>query len=1493
MNWLIGSSTAINADANDGVNILRFDIGSELASGVLGQARSRYTGCGSGGVYSWYLNEIDVTFDDGANFSYGTAVPTFSQYDFYSVALHEMGHAHQLAHVIDNTKLMHYSLSNGARKRTISAAEITGASYMTTLSSTSACDKTAMATYTCSPVVTLSASSTAISETNGSSKLTASINGVNYSDVIVNFTLTGTATAGSDYTLSTTITIPAGSTSAFVTLASVGDTRDENNETVIVNISSVTNGTESGTQVQTITITDDDPAPSVTLSTGAASVNETAGTTTVTATLSAISNLDITVNLSLTGTATITTDYTLPTSILIPAGSLSAFATLTAAGDNIDESDETVIIDVATVTNATESGTQQKTVTIADDEVAPSVTLSRGAAAISETGGITTVTATLSAISSLDVTVTLATSGSATPVTDFTLAFTILIPAGSLSASINFVAVSDSRDENDEIRYIDIASATNGTENGFQQIVITITDDDPAPSVTLSSGLTSIPETAGSTMLTATLSAISNLDISVNLSLSGTAVVNTDYTIPSSIIVPAGNLSASITLTSVSDATDENDETVIADISTVTNGTEATAQQKTITITDDDNGPTVTLSKGASPVSENGGVSGFTATLSAVSALLVTVGITYGGPAIYNVDYTVSSFSITIPPGSLSGSVVMTAVNDTKYEGLEWTTWYITNVTNGTESGEQTQTISITDDEPVPTVILSAANSSISETAGSTTITATLSGESALITTVNLALSGTAGSGTDYTLPASITIPAGSFTASLTLASVSDLLYENDETVIADISSVINAAESGVQQQTISISDDDTAPSVILSLDTDSITESGIAVLTASLSAVSGLDVTVQFTLGGTAAPTDYTSLQTVIIPAGSIAGSIAIPALNDAVDENDESVIITIESVTNASVSGTSQMLTIVDDDAAPVVILGVSKDSIPENGGAAIITASLSAVSSLDATINLDFLGTAGATDYTYNTAYISIPAGSMSGSIDLPALNDAIHENDESVIISIGSVTNATASGSTQLLTIVDDDDAPVVILSVSKDSIPENGGTAVITASLSEVSGLDVTVNLAFVGTAGATDYTYDAVNITIPAGSTSGFININTTDDQLNETDETIDINISSVLNSTSSGIQKQTVIITDDETSEMNVYEGGGSVLNGGSYSFGQAVNGSSVTRTFKIKNRGNYPVSLTGNDLITITGTNSGEFILSATATSSTIEGGDSTSFTITYIPACGMDKSALVSIANDGEQNSPFKFSITGTSFENTAPVPDAAALTDINAACEITVSAPFATDNCDGVITATTSDPVSYNQQGTFIITWKYTDVAGNSITQLQKITIADIISPEIICPADIVVNNGPAAVNYIAPVGSDNCIAPSTILLSGLGSGSVFPEGITTETYKVSDNGGNSATCSFTVKVNKLVTGIENEFSSGASVYPNPSSGIINVSLKSILKQMVVMDDKGAIVKVISNQSSVSVIDLSELAEGFYFIQFTTEAGIAYKKISILK
>ena len=114
--------------------------------------------------------------------------------------------------------------------------------------------------------------------------------------VTVNYaTANGTATAGVDYTATSgTLTFAAGETVKAISIPILADTLDEDAETILVNISSASSGTIVDTQA-TVTIIDDDNAPTLTMG-DATAPNENAATTDLTVTLSAASSKDITVD---------------------------------------------------------------------------------------------------------------------------------------------------------------------------------------------------------------------------------------------------------------------------------------------------------------------------------------------------------------------------------------------------------------------------------------------------------------------------------------------------------------------------------------------------------------------------------------------------------------------------------------------------------------------------------------------------------------------------------------------------------------------------------------------------------------------------------------------------------------------------------------------------------------------------------------------------------------------------------------------------------------------------------------------------------------------------------------------------------------------------------------------------------------------------------------------------------------------------------------------
>ena len=568
----------------------------------------------------------------------------------------------------------------------------------------------AQVSFTTGPVVTLSVDNATIAENGGTATVTATLSSAAASDVTVTLGYTGTATGGgTDYTASeSTITIAAGSTTGTATITAVNDTTDEDNETVIVDITGVTNATESGTQQVTVTLTDDDDAP--TISVDDPSVTEgDSGTSTLsfTVTLSAASGKTVMVDYATAdGTATAGTDYTAisTTTLTFTAGETSKTVSVTVAGDTVTESNETVLLNLSNASNAAIADNQGSG-TITNDEAVPAISVNDVSVTEGNSG-----TATLSFTVSLDhasasaITVDYATAdNTATAGTDYTAASgTLTFAAGETTKTVNVTVSGDTAYEPNERFYFNLTNASNATISDAQGVG-TITNDDAAPTVTLSVNNAAIAENGGTATVTATLSSASSSDVTVTLGYTGTATGSgTDYTGGTTITISAGNTTGTATITAVDDTTDEADETVIVDITGVTNATENGTQQVTVTLTDDDDAPTISVNDPSVTEGDSGTTTlSFTVTLSAASGKTVTVDYaTADGAATAGTDYTAATGTLTFSAGETSKPVSVTVSGDTVTESSETILLNLSNASNATITDNQGSG-TITDDDTI------------------------------------------------------------------------------------------------------------------------------------------------------------------------------------------------------------------------------------------------------------------------------------------------------------------------------------------------------------------------------------------------------------------------------------------------------------------------------------------------------------------------------------------------------------------------------------------------------------------------------------------------------------------------------------------------------------------------------------------------------------------------------------------------------------------------
>ena len=858
--------------------------------------------------------------------------------------------------------------------------------------------------------------------------------------------------------------------------------------------------------------------------------------------------------------------------------------TVTGADDEVVTGDRK-----ATINHSSDGGahnysyTATADVTVMEDDA--TLALSSQAVTVSETGtGAYTVK--LDGRPNGTVTVELESVGpDVATVSPAELTFT---PANYATAqTVTVSGVNDRVDNSGGSRSTSITHTPSG--GGYDSteptsVSVTVTDDE---GLQVSQAAVTAGEAGGTASYTLALRAEPTANVTVALASSNTDVATVS---PAVLVFTPANWSTpqSVTVTGVDDDVDNPGDARSATISHTPSGSgHSTVETVAVTVTDDDAAPSgIALSADVQSVSEDAAATTVTVTAAPVGTrfgtartLTVQVGAS-GDSATAGTDYAaVVAFTITIPAGAAdaSASFTLTPLDDAVFEGEETIT-----VTAQSPGGVPVfgTTVALTDNDAAP--ILSIEGSDVAEGADGTTsvlvFTVRKSGAtSEVATTVQYAdnLGGSADSGMDYApLPAgTLTFAADETEKSITVTVWGDDTYEVDETIQVELSNPTNG-ELAVAMAAGTIGNDDPAPEFSISAESDGrIAEgqagtSSVLRFTVTKSGATSEVATVGYAdaLSGTATPeSDYAAIPpgTLTFAAGESEQKIRVVVRGDAIYELDESIDVTLNNATHATIAVGIASGTIVDDDTQPV--LSISESSVTEGAAGTmselVFTVTKSgAETEVPTTVEYVDAGTGTAdsgTDYAaVMPAMLSFAPGESSQTITVTVYGDDIYEEDETVDIRLSNPEHATLVTVVASGTILNDDAQPV--LSISGMSIAEGAAgtmselvfTVTKTGSVSQVA---TTVDYADAGTGTArSDDDYAAIQpgtLTFAAAEAEKTISVMVQGDAVYEEDETVDIVLRNPTHGTIETEMASGIIENDDAAPELSIV--GSSVAEG------------------------------------------------------------------------------------------------------------------------------------------------------------------------------------------------------------------------------------------------------------------------------------------------------------------------------------------------------
>ncbi|QDT27727.1 Calx-beta domain protein [Gimesia panareensis] len=904
-------------------------------------------------------------------------------------------------------------------------------------------DKTATITITGDDQSLVRIDDVSVHENDGTATIFVSLDKPVDATVSVDYTTANrTAYSTADYVSSSgTITFTAGTQSQFITIPIVDNSQVEAEESFYVNLSHIqsegANVAFSDSQGE-VSIQDDDQTVIPLLSIDDVTVNEEAGTATLNVSLSAAIPTTVTVDyITANDTAVSPNDY-LARSGTVTFNPLETARTITIPIFDSDtvEADETFFVFLDNIQSGVYQvlmNDDQALVTILDKD-RPRLTISD--LSVNEGAGTATLSVNLTKAQTEAVSIEYATADeSAYSTTDFGSSTGIVTFAtGETTQTIEIPLTDDDLVEADESFLVNLFNLQDGSLNVSlldDQARVTIRDDDQA---TISIDDLTVNEDAGTAVLQVSLSAPVDGDVFVDFTTADqTATSPDDYAETTGTLqFHAGEQLKTITVPIVNSTPLEAYRSFLVNLSHVqADGLIVTIADNQAEVTIIDSIP-LRLSIDDVTVNEAGGTATLSVSLNqAINSPFSVDFHTDSQTALPTSDYTDTSGTLVFASQQTTKTITIPLANDDVAEPDETFLVSLENIqsTDYLVEFEDDQAVVTIEDDDQP--LLSISDLYVNETAGTATVTVSLSKQHPQAFSVDYATSdGSADAGLDYQATSgTLYFASNQISKTIQIPIIDDLLVETYEYFKVTLSN-LQTGSLGVilpsRPANVWIRPDDQANVSISDLTVNE--EDGTALVTVSLDRKVAATVFVDYTTEDESATSGEDYLATagrVTFNPEETTQTIEIPLVDSSLPEDTESFAVKISQI---SVSSGGYDV-IIGDGRASVTILDQGLQSIFSIAPTSVlegadgtqsmtfeVTRTGAAPGDLDFESSVDFStldGTAVAgIDYTALSTTLTFAADStattQTQTVTIEVQGDLIIEDSETVI---GRLSNPT--------------------------------------------------------------------------------------------------------------------------------------------------------------------------------------------------------------------------------------------------------------------------------------------------------------------------------------------------------------------------------------------------------------------------------------------------------------------------------------------------